>query len=200
MSKVYMFDDVSTKEDLYKKIIDNSWVLETAFFDSERVGRLVNSIQTLNVNEEKEILEFVHYIDQNMNYSDNEDDYGRSLKIPAIITGIDYIKNYHERKEELSMASFALLSGIPFNDIENGYQEITEMYPKEVLDCISSRNISFDMQLNMAYLVEKLHKEGKSDTEIVEYIDSRENDELYNEGYDYINSWMEDVMFNSKKK
>ena len=80
------------------------------------------------------------------------------------------------------------------------YAEYFATYPREILEYIVSREKKYQYQDFFAYVVEKLHEEGKNSTEILAYLDSQENDALINEGDEYEEKLLEALMFDENKR
>ena len=193
------FKDVTTKEELLKILKENSQYL-TIYHQNEEIAlRIMKAISNLDLEEERDILEYVHSVDKKMN-DRNQSDFNKAKKIPIIIVGINCMLNHTDEIRGLSFDALMLLSRMLNFADDSLYDEMFHIYSSDVLEYIVARESNYNFQDYYAYVIEKMHERGKSSAEIIAYLDSQDNNAIIDEGYDYNEKMLEDLMFHEDRR
>lgn len=193
------FKDVTTKEELQDRLIENSQCLTANCQNEEMALRIIEAIPNLSSEEENIILKYVHYVDKKMN-GRGQWDFNKARKIPAIIVGINCMLNHFNEIRGLSFGALMLLSMMLNFADDSLYAELFNIYPNNLLEYIVTRESNYHFQYHYACVLEKMYDEGKNSEEILAYLKSQTSESLIAEGDAYEEKEMEALMYNDSRR
>ncbi len=186
MKKRQAFEDVKTKEDLIKMFQKNiEYLIEGYINDATATTVIVKSL-SMTDEQAKKSLSFLHHVDTKLNFA-GQADFNKRHKIPTIVAGMNYIINHEEEVQDLSLDELMVLAKISSIEEEQEYNNLLTIYTKNILSEITSRDNRYGFREFFATIVEKLHGEGKTEQEILKYLQSNNNESLIEEAISYDN-------------
>lgn len=184
MKKRQAFENVLSKEDLLDTLNENIDYLTNGYLNEDVCSNVLVRIASLDKEEESEVLNFLHYVDRKLNFA-GQGSFNKRHKLPTIISGTNYILNYKSRIKDLSLEEFMVLSKLSIIEEESRYNEILDVYTKDILKEVVSRDKRYGFADFFLTIVEKYHELGFSEKEIIDYLQSHSNDELIKESIAY---------------
>lgn len=190
MKKRQVFEEIKTKDDLTKMFQNNIEYLIDGYLNQNVAANVIVKSLSMNEEQEKEVLSFLHFVDSKMNFP-GQGDYNKRHKIPTIVSGINYILNHEDRIKELNQDELMVLSKLSITEDEEAYSNLLDIYTKDILSEIVSKDNRYGFREFFVTVVEKLHEEGKKEKAILKYLKDNKNEDLIQEAINYDNSILE---------
>ncbi len=184
MKKRQAFENVLTKEELLNTFNDNIDYLTNGYLNEDVCSSVLVEIPFLSDDKESEVLTFMHYVDRKLNFG-GQGDFNKRHKLPTIISGINYLLNHENSIKDLTLEEFMVLSKLSVIEEESFYNDATDVYTKDILKEVVSRDKRYGYADFFLTIVEKYHRLGLDEKEIVSYLQSHSNDELIQESIAY---------------
>jgi len=190
MKKRQVFENIKTKDDLSKMFQNNIEYLIDGYLNQNVAANVVVKSLSMDEKQEKEVLSFLHLVDSKMNFP-GQGDYNKRHKIPTIVSGINYMLNYEDKIKDLTQDELMVLAKLSIIENEEEYPKLLDIYTKDILSEIVSRDDRYGFREFFVTIVEKLNEEGKKEKDILKYLKENDNEVLIKEAIDYDNSIIE---------
>ena len=171
---------IKNNDDNLKFLIDNYFnddTLETAILSLSRIKS--------NPDKTKQFLNFMHYVDSKLNIA-GQYNQKKIKKIPTIYAGAIYIDKFEKIFNKYTMEQKLLIARYSIVEFLEFYKDINNLFSRRIMDCIVSKHKKWSYQTEFMRIAKK-YKKTKTEDEVIEYIESKEPDELLRESYsDYL--------------
>lgn len=171
---------IKNNEDNLNCLIDN-------YFNGEMIETAIVSLNRIKSNSDKtkQFLNFMHYVDSKLNYA-GQYNQNKRHKIPTIYAGAIYIDKYEKNFNKYTMEQKLLIAKYSIVEFLEFYKDINNLFSRRIMDCIVSKHKKWSYQTEFMTIAIKYQK-TKTEDEVIEYIESKEPDELLRESYsDYL--------------
>lgn len=167
---------IKNNEDNLNCLVDN-------YFNSDMVETAIVSLNKIKSNPEKtkQFLNFMHYVDSKLNF-EGQYNQNKKHKIPTIYAGAIYIDKYEKIFNKYTMEQKLLIAKYSIVEYLEFYKEINNLFSKRMMDCIVAKHKKWSYQAEFMNVAKK-HKKDKTEDEVIEYIESKEPEELLRESY-----------------
>jgi len=167
---------IKNNEDNLNCLIDN-------YFNGEMIETAIVSLNRIKSNSDKtkHFLKFMHYVDSKLNFA-GQYNQNKRHKIPTIYAGAIYIDKFEKEFNEYTMEQKLLIAKYSIVEYLEFYKNINKIFSKKIMNCIVEKDKKWSYQTEFMTIAKKYEK-TKTEDEIIEYIKSKEPEELLRESY-----------------